>query len=136
MGRILVVDDDDGMRHTMFRLLHRAGHDVELATDGKDCLEVIRSVSIPVDLVLTDLYMPDKDGLELLCELRREFPKVAVVAMCGNRNWQLMLKAAKGLGAVRTLEKPFTSEVLLAVVAEELNNQEGNRNKPADDRAA
>ena len=83
MGRILLVDDDEGMRLMVARILRSAGHIVTLATDGAECLPSYRSS--PADLVVMDLFMPDKDGLEALVELRKEFPHVAVVAMSGHR---------------------------------------------------
>lgn len=134
MGKILVVDDDEAMRRTIFRLLRRAGHEVVMAEDGREGVSLFRAA--PADLVITDLYMPDKDGLETLCELHREFPDVAVIAICGNRNWELMLKAAKGLGAVRTLEKPFDPEMLVGMVAEELERLASKSVKPSERHVA
>src|SRR6266540_295503 len=114
MGRILLVEDEAAMRLTVARTLRGAGHVVEMAEDGRECLDLYRATS--ADVVIMDLYMPNKDGLETLIELRREFPQVAVVAMSGHRKLELMLRAAKGLGAVRTIEKPFEQEALLALV--------------------
>ena len=119
MGRILLVDDDASTRLTVARILRDAGHLVELAEDGRKCLDLYRNA--PADIVIMDLFMPEKDGLETLIELRREFPHVTVVAMSGHRKVELMLRAAKGLGAIRTLAKPFGPETLLALVAEELD---------------
>jgi DNA-binding NtrC family response regulator len=119
MGKILLVDDDAATRLTVARILRDAGHLVELAEDGRECLGLYRNA--PTDVVIMDLFMPEKDGLETLIELRREFPHVAVVAMSGHRKVELMLRAAKGLGAIRTLAKPFEPEALLALVAEELD---------------
>jgi len=71
--------------------------------------------------------MPEKGGLETLVGLQREFPQVAVVAMSGHRKVELMLRAAKGLGAIRTFAKPFEPEALLALVAEELDWVRGGK---------
>jgi CheY-like chemotaxis protein len=119
MGRILLVEDEAATRLSVARTLRGAGHVVEVAEDGRECLDLYRAAS--ADVVIMDLFMPNKDGLEALIELRREFPEVAVVAMSGHRKLELMLRAAKGLGAVRTIEKPFEPEALLALVAEELD---------------
>jgi DNA-binding NtrC family response regulator len=119
MGKILIVDDDAATRLSVARILRGAGHAVVVADDGRQCLDLYRAA--PADVVMLDLYMPDKDGLETLIELRREFPRVSVVAMSGHRQLELMLRAAKGLGAIRTIEKPFEPEALLALVAEELD---------------
>ena len=123
MGRILLVDDDAAARLTIARTLREAGHTVELAEDGRQCVDLYRAQ--PADIVLLDLFMPNKDGLEALLELRREFPQVVVVAMSGHRKLELMLRAAKGLGALRTIAKPFDPEALLALVAEELAQGKG-----------
>jgi CheY-like chemotaxis protein len=119
MGKILLVDDDAATRLTVARILSGAGHLVELAQDGRECIEKYRVA--PAEVIIMDLFMPEKDGLETLIELRREFPHVAVVAMSGHRKVELMLRAAKGLGAIRTIAKPFEPEALLALVAEELD---------------
>jgi two-component system, chemotaxis family, chemotaxis protein CheY len=121
LHRILVADDDEVMRQAIALTLRRAGYIVDLAEDGWRCLDLYRSAA--ADLVVMDIYMPEKDGLETIIALRKEFPQAAVIAMSGSRGSmisQLVLQAAQGLGAVRTIEKPFTPEALLALVAEEL----------------
>jgi CheY-like chemotaxis protein len=119
MGKILLVDDDAATRLTVTRILRGAGHAVVVAGDGRQCLDLYRTA--PADVVIMDIYMPYKDGLETLIELRRDFPHVSVVAMSGHRAVDLMLRAAKGLGAIRTIEKAFEPEALLTLVAEELD---------------
>jgi len=89
-----------------------------LAAHGQQCLDLYRAA--PADLVLMDLYMPEKEGLETIVELRKEFPGAAVVAMSGSMLSELMLRSAEGLGAVGSIKKPFKEEALLALVAEEL----------------
>lgn len=119
--KILVADDNVVMRQAIAFTLRSAGYVVELAEDGWQCLDLYRAA--PADLVVMDLYMSEKDGLETIVELRKEFPQAVVIAMSGSRGIHvshLMLQAAKGLGAVRSIEKPFKSEELLALVAEEL----------------
>jgi DNA-binding NtrC family response regulator len=121
--KILVVDDEVAMLQAIARTFRSAGYVVEMAENGQQCLDLYRAG--PADLVLMDLYMPEKDGLEALVELRKEFPKAVVVVMSGNRMSDLMLKSAEGMGAIRSIEKPFTSEALLTLVAEELKRVGG-----------
>lgn len=118
MGKILLVDDDAATRLVASRILREAGYAVVTANDGRECLDLYRTSA--ADVVIMDVYMPHKDGLETLLELRREFPHASVIAISGHRDMNLMLKAAKGLGAVRALTKPFEADMLLAAVAEEM----------------
>lgn len=121
MGKIMVLDDDIVLRTALRQLLQWHGHEVTELDDGKNCLKAYGSD--PFDLLITDLYMPDTDGLEILTEFRKQAPGVRIIAISGNRNSDLMLRAAAGLGARRTLEKPVDPEQLLALVAEELERR-------------
>lgn len=132
MGKILVVDDDPAMRHTICRLLQRGGHEVVPVDDGEKCVEACRAAD--AELVITDLYMPRRDGLETLIEMRNQLPQVPVIVMSGHRHSDLMLKAAKELGAVITLTKPFTSETLLATVNDQLGAARCHGEKAPDQR--
>jgi DNA-binding response OmpR family regulator len=114
----LVIDDDEAMRLALAGTLKASGYDVATAADGAAGLVQYRSA--PADLVIVDLYMPGKEGLETLVQLRREFPNVVVIAMSGNRNLGLMLRAAERLGAVQTIAKPFEPAELLALVQKAL----------------
>lgn len=117
MARILVIDDAEDIRRTLERLLVHAGHEVLLAADGAQGLRVWRERG--ADLVITDLHMPDKDGIETLVELRAFGPEVPVIAISGGdqtRRLDLLGDAAL-LGAVATLAKPFTRDELLSAVA-------------------
>lgn len=114
MAKILVVDDDAAMRITLTRVLIDAGHEVMVAADGTKGLAAYRKT--PADVLLLDLFMPDKEGLETIVELRREFPAAVIIAMSGHRKMDLMLRAAEGLGAVRSIAKPFEPAALLALI--------------------
>lgn len=118
VSRLLVIDDDEAMRRALARLLKEAGYDVTTAPDGAAGLAEYRAA--PADLVIVDLYMPGKEGLETLVQLRREFPKAVVIAMSGNRNLDLMLRAAEKLGAVLTIAKPFEPGEMLTLVQKAL----------------
>jgi DNA-binding NtrC family response regulator len=114
----LVIDDDEAMRLALAGTLKTAGYEVATAADGAAGLVAYRSA--PADLVIVDLYMPGKEGLETLVQLRREFPDVAVIAMSGNRNMELMLRAAEKLGAIQTIAKPFEPSAILTMVQKTL----------------
>ena len=107
MARILVIDDDPGVRDILNQMLVRLGHDCETAPDGKEGMRIFRNN--PAELVITDILMPEKEGIETILELRREFPDVKIVAISGGGavGPEIYLTMAKELGADRTLSKPF-----------------------------
>jgi DNA-binding NtrC family response regulator len=115
MARILVIDDDADMRTLLEHTLRSAGHEVALAADGREGVEQYRTQ--PADLVITDLYMPTQQGLETIIQLRKEYPAVRILAMCGKSTALPMLSAAQRLGAVAFLQKPFSPDQLLAELA-------------------
>lgn len=114
MARILVIEDDVDMRTSLEKALQSAGHQAVLASDGQEGMKLFRSA--PADVVITDLFMPNQDGIETMMNLRREFPEARIVAISGNISAAAMLSVAKRLGAVVVLEKPFDIEALLAAV--------------------
>jgi DNA-binding response OmpR family regulator len=118
MSRILIVDDDPHVRQMLERVLRKADHDVETAENGKVALRVHRER--PVDLVVTDIIMPEKEGLETITEFRQCFPAVKIVAISGGGRIgpAQYLKMAKVLGANRTFSKPFNPSELTAAVGE------------------
>lgn len=114
--RILVVDDDFHIRESLRIKLSQAGHTVVLAENGG---EAIRALKRGVyDVVVTDILMPDKDGFELIGELRRKWPKVRIVAISGGGRigTEQLLVAAAGLGADAVIAKPFSYPQLSAVI--------------------
>jgi CheY-like chemotaxis protein len=125
VARILVVDDDAAIRSVMRRCLALDGHDVVEATTGREALTVFRAD--PVDLVITDLYMPDMDGLEFTRRLLEEFVGGKVIAMTGGRLQKPAdaLAVATQLGAVATLAKPFSIAELRTVVQGVVGESEG-----------
>lgn len=118
MTRILVIDDDAGTRASLERALHAGGHEVVLAADGGEGLKEHRAKR--ADVVITDLYMPDKDGFETIRELQSVVPKVPIIAISGGGLGETMLSMANALGAVDVLQKPFLPEDLLAAVGRAL----------------
>jgi CheY-like chemotaxis protein len=121
MHRILVVDDDPNLRTAIRRMLEPEGFEIEEASDGRNAMRAFRAR--PADLVLCDVFMPEKDGLEVLRELAREFSGARVVAMSGGgfRGTMNLLPMAQGLGAVAVLYKPFERAELLTVVRQSLS---------------
>ncbi|MBK9119671.1 MAG: response regulator [Phycisphaerales bacterium] len=112
---ILVADDNDEVRKVMRLSLERAGYDVCEAANG---LEAMRAVNaIPFDLVITDILMPERDGIETILHLRQKAPQAKILAISGAQD-NVFLASASGLGATRTLTKPFTPTQLLNVVSE------------------
>lgn len=120
MARILVIDDDIGVRTVLGQMLNSAAHETMLAVDGSEGVKLHRAA--PADLVLLDLIMPNQHGLETIIQLRKEFPGVAIIVMSGKPARGTLLPIAQRLGAVGILEKPFSSEQLLAAVAGALNS--------------
>ena len=119
MAKILVIDDDEQLRVMLLQLLTSAGHAVVTAHDGAAGLKQLRAH--PTDLVITDILMPNQDGIETVIALRREYPHLPVIAMSGDfARSVLWLKTARLLGARCTLPKPFTLTQLKQAIAEVL----------------
>ena len=117
MARILVVDDDSLIRRMLARTLEGAGHVVLCATQGQDALHLLGSEPA-VDLVITDIDVPEIDGLQIIASLRRDknpIPILAISARSGRDGW---LNMATAFGADRTLLKPFDLRQLLDAVHE------------------
>ena len=120
MARILVIDDDEMLRHTIRRTLQRAGYDVVDAGDGEAGVRLYREQG--ADLVLTDTFMPGLDGLAVIRALRREGSRPKVLAMSGGGSaGQLeVLDAAVALGAIGAVRKPFARDELLRAIGDSL----------------
>ena len=117
MARILIVDDDDLIRFTLREMLEGGGHEVLEADTGDACLEMQEAT--PFDVVVTDIIMPGRDGIETVMELKRTYPDLRVVAISGGGRTHNMsyLDFARRFGADATLAKPFTRDELLAAVS-------------------
>jgi DNA-binding response OmpR family regulator len=118
VAKILIIDDDPGMRRTISRILARAGHEVIEAPDGEEGVDLFRK-NHP-DIVVTDIIMPKKEGIETILDIRREHPSTLILAISGgatipdeSRVSLDYLGLAKGLGADRVLAKPFRAAALL-----------------------
>lgn len=110
MARVLIIDDDKDLRRTLRRLLERAGHRTEEAANGGQGLALFRDGAF--DLVVTDLIMPEKEGIETIMELREESPDVRILAVSGGLSMDKegVLEDAEALGADASLAKPFGVE--------------------------
>lgn len=107
MARILVIDDDEQIRDLIRSLLEALGHEVMEAEDGQVGLESFQSK--PAELVITDILMPNKEGIQTIMEIRRDYPETRIIAISGGGavNPDTYLDMAKELGADRILSKPF-----------------------------
>ena len=112
---VLVIDDDPDIRLLINDFLRQSGHTVALAGDGQEAMEEF--LSEPADVVITDIFMPTKEGLETILELHRQAPELPVIAMSGRMIGSTMQCIARHLGAVATLQKPFSREELLAAIS-------------------
>jgi CheY-like chemotaxis protein len=119
MYRILVIDDDEDMRSLLQAMLRK--YSVLQAANGREGMEVFRTHA--PDLVITDLIMPEKEGIETIVELRREQPEAKIIAISGGGGClgRDYLCFAQQLGVKRTLSKPFRPQELLQAVEEVLS---------------
>jgi DNA-binding response OmpR family regulator len=112
---VLVIDDDSAMRSTIRRILERDGHQVSEAENGDKGLKLFRAEG--ADVVVTDLIMPDKEGIETILDLREEAPDLRILAMSGGDDLGSgRLDDAQALGADAQLAKPFTVDDLRKTV--------------------
>jgi two-component system, response regulator, stage 0 sporulation protein F len=117
---ILIIDDTESVRALLRFALEAAGYEVTEAANGRQGLEQYRQR--PTDLVITDILMPEMNGLDMLLELTREFLHAKVIAISGAGGEDNVLDVAKLLGARRTFQKPFSIPQLLRAVRYELEH--------------
>jgi CheY-like chemotaxis protein len=116
---VLVVDDDPSVLRWMHLILSEAGYDVLQAADGLEA--VVRYREHPADVLITDLVMPDQEGLQTMAALRRDYPRLKTIAISGAAGGKY-LKLAERLGAHAVLQKPFNKSVLLDTVRKVLES--------------
>jgi len=118
MTRILVIDDEKPIRALLRQMLERTGYEVTEASDGKKAMTILREE--PADLVITDILMPDQEGLQTIRELRRDHPEIKIIAISGGGavGPETYLQMARRFGADRTLTKPFGLDKLLEIISE------------------
>jgi CheY-like chemotaxis protein len=127
MGAILVVDDDVQVLEVISQILRLEGHQVTTARDGRDAISKFKATTF--DLVITDLIMPEREGLETIAELKAFAQRTPVIAMSGGGRVGPTdyLETAQFIGANATLAKPFARSELVRVVNSMLNPQDENR---------
>jgi len=126
MASILIIDDEEDIRDALQMVLERAGYEVRVASNGNEAIELQREA--PAQLVITDIIMPEKDGVRTIKELSREFPGVRIIAISGGGGVEPLaykpgaitttayLAAAKEVGADRVFAKPFDRKDLIQAV--------------------
>jgi CheY-like chemotaxis protein len=124
MSRILLIDDEQEIREVLRTVLERVGHEVSEAENGEQGIQLYREEDF--DLVVTDIIMPEKGGIDTIMDLRRDYPDVKIIAvsgggMCGDVSY---LDMAIGVGADRAIGKPFVLDEFLAAVNELTGNAE------------
>ena len=123
MARILLIDDDNTFRTTLSGMLTHYGHTVFEACNGREGLGLFDDCK--PDLVITDIIMPEKEGLEVVVELHKKSPYLKIIAMSGGGllDADNYLYMANVLGAAKVLVKPFSAAVLMAALAEVLPDE-------------
>jgi len=123
-ARILVIDDEEEVRDIIKQMLELEGYEVITAVDGNQGIKLFKQE--PADLVITDIIMPDKEGIETIIELRNQFPDVKIISISGGGRIgpHDYLNMAKKLGAERSFTKPFERKKLLKAIEELLGNKD------------
>jgi len=119
VARILIIDDEELFRQMLKQMLEQAGHEVSEAADGDKGLAMFHKQ--PADLVITDIFMPEKEGIATIHDLKAEFPDLKVIAVTGGgykRRGFEYLEFAEKIGADRALHKPFQRQEILTAIEE------------------
>jgi DNA-binding NtrC family response regulator len=113
---ILIIDDDERTRKLFRKILETEGYQVSEASNGNEGIKLFRKE--PADLVITDIIMPEKEGIETIMELRKDFPDVKIIAMSGGGLVEAdsYLEMAKKMGATEVLTKPIKNDELLKII--------------------
>ena len=121
VAKILLIDDDSALRRTMKKIVENSGHVADEAEDGQVGLRLFEEGEY--DLVVTDLFMPEKEGIETIMELRERAPEIKILVVSGGMalDREGPLSDAEALGADASLPKPFSVEEFTAAVEEILN---------------
>lgn len=130
MPAVLVLEDNEAYRNLIVEVMSQAGFEVHAAPDGRRVGAILGERRI--DLVITDLSMPERDGIETLTDLRYSHPQLPVIAISGDMplNRDLYLRLAEKLGAARVLAKPFKMDLLITAAREALLEGGQSRRAP------
>ena len=129
LARILIIDDEELVLATLSAMLEESGYEVLEAGDGKEALRLLRMASLREreekggmpGVVITDMNMPERDGTQMIVDLRRLHPELRIIAISGSG--RDLLNMAETLGADRVLQKPFELEQLLETVRSVLGDE-------------
>ncbi len=116
MRRILIIDDEPYILLMLKKMLEKAGYEVDLASNGREGMDLFHKHS--ADLVITDIIMPDKEGLELILEMKKNHPGLKIIAMSGGGRIspESYLECARHFGAEKVFQKPFRQKDLVSAV--------------------
>ncbi|HAM10020.1 MAG: hypothetical protein A2X05_07940 [Bacteroidetes bacterium GWE2_41_25] len=118
MARILIIDDETAISVMLKRMIEKAGHETRIAVNGVEGIQLFDNFS--PDLLITDIVMPEKEGLELIFELRRKNPELKIIAISGGGRFQYegYLSSAKHLGANMVFQKPLDLKALMSGISD------------------
>jgi CheY-like chemotaxis protein len=121
MAKILVFDDEPSILLMIKKMLEKAGHEVDIALNGREGMELLEKNK--PDLVITDIIMPEKEGLETIMTLRKRYPEIKIIAISGGGRIgpEGYLPSAKHLGADMVFQKPLVQKEFMEAVALLLN---------------
>ncbi|MCD4768937.1 MAG: response regulator [Bacteroidales bacterium] len=116
MHKILVIDDEREILLMLKKMLERAGYLVDLALNGKEGMELLENDNF--SLIITDIIMPEKEGLEIILEIRKRHPNIKIIAISGGGRLspEGYLESARHLGASKVFQKPFTQKEIISAV--------------------
>jgi len=128
MAKIIVIDDEPSILLMLKKMLEKAGHEVDIALNGSDGFELFEKFK--PDLIITDIIMPQKDGLEVVLELRRKHPDLKIIAISGGGRIhpEGYLPSAKHFGADLIFQKPLVQKEFLQAVSNLLNETDKKNN--------
>jgi YesN/AraC family two-component response regulator len=118
MKKILIIDDEPYILLMLKKMLERAGYEVDLASNGREGMELFQKES--ADLVITDIIMPDREGLELIIEMKKKRPGLKIIAISGGGRISpdSYLECATHFGAEKVFQKPFRQKELISAIRE------------------
>lgn len=116
MKRILIIDDDLNMRETLRDILSGGKYEITITSDGREGISLHKQQAF--DLIITDIIMPDMDGIEVIIELKKNHPETKIIAISGGGYYFAddYLETARALGADKVIEKPFENKELTDTV--------------------
>jgi len=123
MAKILIIDDETAIAYMLKKMVERGGHVAEIAGNGNEGLQIFDRFH--PDLLITDIVMPEKEGLEIIFDLRRKNPKLKIIAISGGGRFQYegYLNSAKHLGADMVFQKPLDLKELMSSISALLSEQ-------------